>query len=72
MTCYFRHLGEVLKKAGIEVTPENRREIDKVIQGIVGTENKNCPDTWKQVKARLTQNEDGFALALKEAWNRRE
>ena len=27
MTCYFRHLKEIFKKAGIEVTRENKREV---------------------------------------------
>jgi len=34
MTCYFRHLKQVFEKAGIEVTSENKREIDRVIHGI--------------------------------------
>lgn len=29
MTCYFRYLQEISKKAGIEVTKENRQELDK-------------------------------------------
>jgi hypothetical protein len=35
MTCYFRHLKEIFKKAGIEVTGENKREIDRIIHNIV-------------------------------------
>jgi len=71
MTCYFRQLGEVFKKAGIEVTRENRRKIDAVIQHIVGTEGEHCPTTWREVKKRLAEDEEGFALELKEAWNSR-
>ena len=48
MTCYFRHLQQIFKKAGIEVTNENKREIDRVIHGIVGVDYKNCPATWKE------------------------
>ena len=33
MTCYFRHLKEIFKKAGIEVTRENKREVDGTIHG---------------------------------------
>lgn len=69
MTCYFRHLGEVFKKAGIEVTPENRQKIDKVIHDLVNVEYKNCPATWKEVKKRLAEDEAGFVLKLKAAWN---
>jgi hypothetical protein len=71
MTCYFRHLEEVFKKAGIEVTSQNRHEIDKIIHDIVGVDYKNCPAAWKQVKNRLAQNEAGFVTMLKEAWNNR-
>jgi hypothetical protein len=66
MTCYFRHLEEVFKKAGIEVTSQNRPEIDRIIHDIVGVDYKNCPAAWKQVKNRLAQNETGFVTMLKE------
>jgi hypothetical protein len=68
VTCYFRHLGEVFKKAGIEVTPKNNREIDKAIHELVGVEYKNCPATWRAVKSRLAEDEAGFVSALKKAW----
>ena len=71
MTCYFRHLQNILKKAEIEVTKENKREIDKVIHTIVSVEYKDCPATWKEVKKRITENEEGFVLILKEEWNKR-
>ncbi len=68
MTCYFRHLQEVFHKAGIEVTKENKREIDRVIHGIVGVEYKNCPAAWREVKKRLAEDKEGFVSQLKEAW----
>lgn len=67
MTCYFRHLGTVFEKAGINVTKDNKREIDRVIHSIVGVEYKNCPATWKEVKKRLAEDEKSFIAALKEA-----
>ena len=69
MTCYFRHLKEVFNKAGIEVTPENRKEIDRAIHEIVGVNYKNCSAAWRQVKNRLAQDEGGFVSMLKEALN---
>jgi hypothetical protein len=72
MTCYFRHLTEVFKKAGIEVTPQNKRQIDQIIHRIVGVDYKDCPATWRQVKTRLKQDESGFVSALREEWKRRE
>lgn len=71
MTCYFRHLGQVFQKAGIEVTSQNRQEIDRIIHTIVGVDYKNCPAAWRQVKLRVSQDEAGFANTLKEAWNNR-
>ena len=68
VTCYFRGLQAVFRKAGIEVTKENRKEIDKIIQHIVHMENEHCPAIWKEVKKRITENEDSFVAELKEAW----
>jgi hypothetical protein len=68
MTCYFRHLKEVFKKAGINVTSENKREIDRVIHGIVGVAYRNCSATWREVKKRIAEDEDGFVSRLKEVW----
>ena len=71
MTCYFRHLQDVFRKAGIEVTSENKREIDRVIHSIVGVEYKNCSVTWKEVKKRIAEDEEGFVSILREAWSKR-
>ena len=69
MTCYFRHLKAVFEKAGVDVKEANKRELDRVIHGIVGVEYKNCSATWKEVKKRLAEDEDGFITALKQALN---
>lgn len=72
MTCYFRHLGQIFEKAGIEVTSQNRQEIDKIIHSIVGVKYKDCPATWRQVKTRILEDEVGFVSLLKNEWaNRR-
>jgi hypothetical protein len=68
LTCYFRHLGTVFSKAGISVTPQNKKQLDIVIRKLVGTEDQNCPSTWREVKIRLAKDEAGFASELKEAW----
>lgn len=69
MTCYFRHLAEIFNKAGIEVTSDNRRELDKIIHNVVGVEYKNCSATWKEVKKRIAENEEAFVSKLKEKWS---
>jgi hypothetical protein len=40
---------EVFTRAGVEVTKENKKEIDRIIHSIVGVEYKNCSATWRVV-----------------------
>jgi hypothetical protein len=68
LTCYFRHLQDVFKKAGIEVTNENKKEIDKVIHSIVRIKYKDCPAAWKEVKKRIAEDEEDFVSELRKAW----
>ena len=65
MTCYFRHLNDVFDKAGVTVTKENKKDIDRTIHNIVGVEYKNCPAAWKEVKKRIADNEEGFVNMLR-------
>ena len=67
MTCYFRHMKDVFAKAGVEVTKENKKDIDRKIHSIVGVEYKNCSATWKEVKKRIAEDEEAFVTMLKEA-----
>jgi hypothetical protein len=71
VTCYFRHLKEVFKKAGIEANSQNRTEIDRIIHDIVSVKYKNCPAAWRQIKTRLAQDEADFVSKLREEWNNR-
>ncbi|MFH1821840.1 MAG: hypothetical protein ABH852_05320 [Methanobacteriota archaeon] len=68
MTCYFRHLKGVFEKAGIEVTNDNKRDVDKLIHNIVRVRYKNCPATGKKVNKRIAEDEGGFASELKKQW----
>lgn len=47
LTCYFRHrqMKDVFEKAGVVVTKENRKDVDRVIHSLVGVKYKSCPDT---------------------------
>ena len=53
MSCYFRHLKEELAEAGITVTPQNKKAVDRAIHGLVEIDYKDCPRTWKAIKARI-------------------
>ena len=70
MTCYFWHLQHLFKKVGIEVTNDNKQEIDRIIHGLVGVDYKNCPATWREVKKRIAEDEERFVSELKEAFSR--
>ena len=35
MSCYFRHMKDVLEEAGIEITKDNKKEIDGIIHRLV-------------------------------------
>ncbi len=50
MSCYFRHMKDVLDEAGITVNPTNKKQIDQAFHQIVGTSYKDCPATWKVIK----------------------
>jgi len=68
MSCYFRHLKNILEEAGIEVTPDNRKQVDRAIHQIVGVTYKDCPETWKRLKQQLTgekQKRQEFIKQLK-------
>ena len=47
----------VLDEAGIEVTPQNKKEIDRALHQIVGITYKDCPTTWKSLKQELAGDE---------------
>ena len=56
MSCYFRHLKDILNEAGIEVNPSNRKQIDRTIHDIVEVTYKDCPTTWKKLKQEIISN----------------
>ena len=65
MTCYFRHINRVFEEIGIEITKENKREIDQVIHKMVGVDYKDCSNAWREVKKKLAEDEEGFINSLR-------
>ena len=57
MSCYFRHIKDILDAAGIEVTSTNKKQIDHVIHQAVGVTYKDCPATWKRLKKQIISDE---------------
>jgi hypothetical protein len=65
MTCYFRYLNNVFEKSGINITHENKKEVDRIIHTILGIEYKNCSATWKELKKRIADDQEKFVNKLK-------
>ena len=57
MSCYFRHMKDVLDEAGVEVNKENKKDIDRKIHKMVDVEYKDCSPTWKAVKEHIKGDE---------------
>jgi hypothetical protein len=66
MSCYLRHLDDVVAAAGVKLGPENRKEVDGTIKDLLGL--SYCPDVWIEVKKRLAADENGFVDDLHEAF----
>jgi ribosomal protein L17 len=48
---------DVLEEAGIEITKDNKKEIDRIIHGLVDVAYKDCSPTWKKVKEHIKTDE---------------
>jgi len=55
----------IFQKAGIEVTGDNKKEIDQLIHKIVGVKYKDCPSTWREVKKGIAEDEEVFVSKLR-------
>ena len=66
MSCYLRHIKDILDEAGIILTPANRKQIDQVIHQAVGVTYKNCPTTWKKIKEDIKGNEEKRDALIKQ------
>jgi ribosomal protein L23 len=54
----------IFAEIGVEVTKENKQDVDKAIHKLLGVEYKNCSTTWKEVKKRMADDESGFMKSL--------
>lgn len=66
MSCYFRHMKDVLAEAGIEVTKENKKQVDQAIHELVEVEYKNCSPTWKAIKTHIKNDETAREQFIKQ------
>lgn len=58
MSCYLRHMKDILDEAGIEVTSRNKKQIDIVIHSIVDVNYKECSATWEKLKSEIIDNDE--------------
>ena len=65
MSCYLRHLKDVLAEAGVDVTPANKKEVDRALHEIVGVTYKDCPSAWKNLKQKMANEADRAAVVKK-------
>lgn len=65
MSCYFRHMKDILDECGIEVTKDNKKEIDRILHGLVNVEYKNCSPAWKLIKEHIKTNENARNAFIK-------
>lgn len=65
MSCYFRHMKDVLDEAGVEVTKENKKDVDKIIHGLVDVAYKNCSPSWKAVKENIKGDDKARSKFIK-------
>jgi len=63
MSCYTRHLGNLLALAGIEDTKDNRKRADGFIREIIAMVEEDCPIVWREVKSRLADPDKSLELA---------
>jgi hypothetical protein len=57
---------DVLEEAGVEVTSENKKEIDQIIHELVNVPYKQCSPAWKGVKDQIKTNDKTKGLFVKE------
>ena len=66
MSCYLRHIKDIIDEAGIVITPANRRQIDRVIHQAVGVTYRNGPTTWKKIKEGVKGSEEKRRVLIRQ------
>ena len=58
MSCYFRHMKDVLAEVPVEIGPDNKKAIDAILHEIVGVPYKDCSPAWKAIKTHIKGSEE--------------
>jgi len=65
VSCYTRHLSEIMAAAGVENSKENRKKIDLYLKAKFKMPNhmSSCPEVWKEhVKPMIAEENDRLEL----------
>jgi hypothetical protein len=65
MSCYFRHIKDVFEEAGLDITKENKKDVDRAIHKMVGVPYKDCSATWKKLKQDFLSDDKGRSKLAK-------
>jgi hypothetical protein len=57
MSCYSRHVKNILNEADVAVAVSNKKQIDKVYHEMVGVTHKDCPTTWIMLKQSVISDD---------------
>jgi hypothetical protein len=61
---------DVLEAAGIKVSPENKKDVDRIIHEMVNVAYKDCSPTWKAVKERIKKDPEARKHFIQELQQR--
>ncbi len=51
MTCYVKHLSEIMRRSGSENTYENKQILDSIVREVLSMQRNDCPEVWQRVKS---------------------
>lgn len=60
MTCYVKHLSEIMRRAGAENSFENKQLLDNIVRQVLKMDKADCPEVWKRVKAIMFGGNEGL------------
>ncbi len=66
MSCYLRHIKDIIDEAGIVITPANRRQVDQAIHQAVGVAYRSCPATWQKIKEDIKGDEEKRRVLIRQ------
>ena len=58
---------DIFSQLGVEITQDNKKDIDRKRHEYLGVEYKNCSETWKLIKERRAADPEKFINDLKTA-----